>query len=221
MRPATSGCRDLATHSITTSYGGDAIDLASASAGLTQTVKAADFTIAANPGTVSVSQVQSATITLTITPQGSFATPVSFSCANLPALASCTFSPVSITPNSNAATTTVTVTTVGSSPAAMPVPIGGWGNGLRIQWPIWISTISLLVLAFFAKFSEREKWKLHIRNGVAACALLFVLGAVGGCAGSGSRPMTPTGTTQVQIIAATSGSAPTSHSATVTVTVTP
>jgi DNA-binding beta-propeller fold protein YncE len=60
----------------------------------------ADFVVSPT-GRATITAGQSGTITLTVMPLGSFTSPISFSCTGLPALAGCTFSPASVTPNSS------------------------------------------------------------------------------------------------------------------------
>ena len=76
-----------------------------------------------NPSSATVTAGQSGTFTLTVTPQGSFTSPISFSCSGLPALAGCTFSPASVTPNSSTVTSTLTITTTAQT-ASLASPFG-------------------------------------------------------------------------------------------------
>ena len=110
-------------HSITAVYAGDTNNTGSTSSVLTQTVNAASFTVTFNPTSRTVAAGQSGTFTLTVTPQGSFTNPISFSCSGLPALAGCTFSPASVTPNSGAVTSTLTITTTAQT-ASLASPLG-------------------------------------------------------------------------------------------------
>src|SRR5207245_9508082 len=54
-----------------------------------------DSSVASSPSSATITAGQSGTFTLTVTPQGSFTSPISFSCSGLPALAGCAFSPAS------------------------------------------------------------------------------------------------------------------------------
>ena len=79
-----------------------------------------DFSVAATPTALSVSAGSSGTATVSVTPQGGFASAVSFACSGLPSGASCSFLPATVTPSGTAAsTTTLTVTTAAAS-AAIP-----------------------------------------------------------------------------------------------------
>ena len=70
---------------------------------------------------------------LTVTPQGSFTSPISFSCTGLPALAGCGFSPASVTPNSSTVTTTLTITTAAPTASLAP-PFGRRSSPLYAIW---------------------------------------------------------------------------------------
>ena len=108
---------------MTAVYSGDANNTGSTSAVLTQTVNAAGFTLTFNPTSKTITAGQSGTFTLTVTPQGSFTSPISFSCSGLPALAGCAFSPASVTPNSRTVTSTLTITTTAQT-ASLVSPFG-------------------------------------------------------------------------------------------------
>jgi hypothetical protein len=70
----------------------------------------ADFSVTAAPTSLTLSSGQSGTITVSVIPQGGFASRVSFACSQLPPGVGCTFSPATVTPSGGAvATTTVTV----------------------------------------------------------------------------------------------------------------
>lgn len=110
------------THSFTAIYSGDATYSPSSSAAQVLSVPTVppDFAIAATPASVLVGAGQSAAYALTLTPVGGFNSSISFSCSGLPGLAACSFSPASVTLNgSAAATTTMTITTSGTSTAKL------------------------------------------------------------------------------------------------------
>ncbi len=70
-----------------------------------------DFTVTVNPGSLSIPWGQSGSVQLTITPQNGFNQTISFTCSGLPAGATCSFLPPTLTPNVGAVTTTLTITT--------------------------------------------------------------------------------------------------------------
>ncbi len=72
-----------------------------------------NFSVSVAPGLVDVVAGQSSSTTVMVTPLNSFASPVTFSCSGLPAGASCSFAPATVTPahSGAAVSTTLTVTT--------------------------------------------------------------------------------------------------------------
>jgi subtilisin family serine protease len=71
-----------------------------------------DYSVSASPSSVTVSAGSSARYTATVSALGgTFPSSVALSCSGLPAAASCTFSPASVTPGSGTANSTMTVTT--------------------------------------------------------------------------------------------------------------
>src|ERR1700723_967670 len=81
-----------------------------ARAGYTNNVFPPAFSIAGSPGSISVTAGGSGTATISVSPQGGFASAVTFGCSGLPAGASCSFSPASVTPPGTVSTS-VTITT--------------------------------------------------------------------------------------------------------------
>lgn len=76
----------------------------------------ADFSIAASPTSASVKHGQSVKFTITVSPVGgAFSSSVGLTCSGLPSGASCGFSPSSVTPGANGATSTLTVSTMGKT----------------------------------------------------------------------------------------------------------
>jgi hypothetical protein len=101
------------TDSITVVYGGDSYFAGSTSAAVNQVVM--DFTVAANPPLQTVTAGQNATPSITVTPQNSFASTVSFACSVQPVGPTCSLSPTSVTPSGSAISSTLTVYTTASS----------------------------------------------------------------------------------------------------------
>src|SRR5205823_5889035 len=76
---------------------GSANYLSSSSTAVTETVVAPDYTIAANPTTLTIQRGNTGTSALKLTPSGGFTGQVAFTCTGLPQYASCTFLPASVT----------------------------------------------------------------------------------------------------------------------------
>ena len=85
------------TATIQATYGGDANFTQSTSAPLTETIVTPGFTASVNPTSLTLPLASSGMVTLTITPQGGFTGPVSFSCGTLPEDFSCSFAMPSVT----------------------------------------------------------------------------------------------------------------------------
>jgi Bacterial Ig-like domain (group 3) len=210
----TSGSATYATsalvagsHSITAQYGGDTNFAGSTSSAVTITVTAVapSFALGASPTSVSISTTgSSGTTTLTVTPAGGFAQPVSFACTGLPSEASCTFAPSTVTPGATAATTVLTISTTAPSVKK------GSGND-RSSLTRWATFASLgMLILTFRPSRNRIRWlAVLLTLGVAAS----VVSCGGGSSGSGgngggggpSDPGTPTGTSTVTVTA-TAGS---------------
>jgi hypothetical protein len=125
------------------------------------------FTIAATPTTLSLSGGTSGTVALKIAPQDGFNAPVTFSCAGLPAGATCAFSPASVTPTGGAVSTTLTIATAANRAAAV-----------RTQPMISPTVIALGVLIF--------GWRRRRGSSLMVIALVFAaLGALVACGGGG------------------------------------
>jgi hypothetical protein len=208
FKPTASGAR-AGTLTITDNAPGSPQSVALSGQG-------ADFSLSASPTSASVSPGGSASFTISVTPAGGFNQAVTLSCASgLPALASCSFTPASVTPNGTAATATLTVsTTAGSSalprfstrrapPQAGPKP------------PLWLGVL-LVWLAYVG-------WRLK-RSGIRRVWLLWgtvlllaaLAASCGGGGGGGGSPGTPAGTYTISVSGSGSGL---SHNTQVTLTV--
>ena len=174
-----------------------------------------DFAVAASPATLSVSPGATGTSTLTVTPANGFSQQVSFGCSGLPALASCSFSPSTVTPTGSAATTTLTISTTASTTAQNEVPSTG---AQPLRWAA--SFAGLFFLASLGAIRKRRSLQLTM---LGACVLLGTLQGCGGGSGhSGTtkNPGTPAGTSTVTITATSgSGSSALSQTATISLTV--
>jgi hypothetical protein len=144
------------------------------------------FAFSVAPASVTVNPGGQGTATLTITPQNGFNSAVSFACSGLPARATCSFNPASVSPTS-ATNVTVTINAPARASAIRPgmrplEPVAALACGVWLVcrrkrlgqgcWPAWAIALGCLVL-------------------VSAC-------------GGGSS--TPTPTTSTVTVAATSGS---------------
>jgi N-acetylneuraminic acid mutarotase len=152
------------------------------------------FTLGVSPSALTINSGSQGTATLTVTPQYGFNSAVSFSCFGLPAGASCSFSPATVTPSGSSATTQLTIAVSGQSSAFQPES--------RPFLPV------AALAALFGLFGWKRRRGLQF---MALLAMAFVgLGLISACgggggAGGGGGSVTPPVTSTVTVIA-TSGS---------------
>ncbi len=202
------GILAVGAHSLTASYAGDDKFAASASAAVTINIANTDFSLAPSPASAAVIAGQSTQFMLTVTPAGGFANTVTFSCSQVAGII-CAFSPASVTPTNETASTTLTVTTSAS--------VSRYG----ILLPTLRRPCSLLVaLVLFSIVLWRIKSVRMPRTSVlaatAAGAIVALALVTGGCGGYGSGTQPNRGTASI-VVTAQSGTI--SHSATIKVTV--
>ncbi len=156
-----------------------------------------DFTVAADPATVSVTQGTAATLAITRTAAAVSPGPLILSCEGLPAGARCSFSPAALPLLGPTASSTLTITTDGSA-AALALTGTAAGGG---RW-------ALLLLGLGAAFVGRA-WRRNALGPLAAAAAALALGVSlscgggGGGGGGGGPTLTPVapGTYPVQVVA--------------------
>jgi subtilase family serine protease len=193
--------------SVTASYSGDATFAASTSAAVIVTVCTPPFCIgtsAANP----VSQGGTATSTVTVTSAAGFTGTVTFACtAGLPAEATCTFTPASVTPPANG-----TVTSTLSIATVAPSAVFGYRrnpeSGPGPQAPLLVLVIGLLgMMGLAATYKWLPARRTSLRWPVmAAIVILATVGMVScGSSGSSGNAGTPVGSYTVAVTG-TSGS---------------
>jgi hypothetical protein len=186
---------------------GDPQGLLTGQATWTVTAAGPDFTIAANPSSLTLARGQSGPVALTLTPtHGQFAAGVTFSCSGLPSQAQCAFAPATISSGSGAATVTLTLTTAARS-GLMPVRL----DLAPPLAPTWGTLLLSLLLLEVGRRTRR-------RRVLLACVVLLTVAAfVTACGSSASgNPGTPIGTYTVAVTAASNG---TSHTATIVLVV--
>jgi sugar lactone lactonase YvrE len=199
-------------NAMTAVYSGDANFIASTSNAVAELVEDFNLTLAsANTGNEITEPGQAAVFTFNITPiDGAFNFPITLSATGLPAGASVSFNPATITPGSTATTFTMTVLI----PATAQ---------LRRQ-ELWHGSETVVLALLLLPFGRRmRRGGLRLRSLlVAGFTLLGLVATVGliGCGGnSGFFGQTQKSYTITVVGTATSGSATLQHSTTVTVTV--
>lgn len=208
----------VGTHTISVAYGGDTDFSTSASSTVSQTVNAADFTLAATGSPVTVPVGQSGTATITVTPEGLFGSTITFSCSGLPAESNCVFNPPSFTPNSAVTSSTVTLTTTAPSAA---FPSDQFERFTPLTLGIWLTGISGLILLA----QRRRQMGRWVRCGATLAVVLAFAAFMSSCGGGGGggggggngNPGTPRGTSTVVVTASSSGNV--SHQVNITFTV--
>jgi hypothetical protein len=194
----------IGTDSITANYAGDDNYLSVSSAPATIDVAATStYSLAAGSTSLTITQGQSGTATISLTPVGGFSDPVQFSCSGLPQFATCTFAPPSMTPGASASKTTMTIATNVQTGELL------WPNGLDY------AAVLLLGLGGIRRFRHRIR-----RMSVPFCLILFAaaIGCAVGCGGGSSSMshVTPPGVSTV-VVSGHSGSNVQKVSLTVTI----
>jgi len=194
----TTALVTIGTDSITAVYPGDANNLPSTSSALTETVTAATFTISATPATQTITSGGTATVSITVTPQGIYTSPITFTATLTPtSSATVTFNPTTVTPNGSTATTTLTITGATSGPqhAANSAKKSSALNASLLWTPIGLAGL------FLVGRRKKSDWRI-VRHFMLAAALALIAITMFGCGGSSSHP---TQTYQVQITATSAG----------------
>jgi polygalacturonase len=191
----TTSTLSVGSHSLTAQYGGDSNFASSTSSEVSVTVNSptpADFSLSTGATSGTVTNAETAPVTLNVTPVNGFNSTIAFACSGLPAGVSCSFNPSTVAPSgSTPVSTTVTFAASsltmlqGASAAVLALSLGGWllAGARRRSQSLW------LVIAFSTA----------------------VLGGISGCGGGN-------GTTVVSTITITAVSGNTSHSTTFTLT---
>jgi hypothetical protein len=160
------------TRTLSASYAGDAV-LTSATGGpITEMVS--DYTMQAQPASLTLSGEQAGSATITVIPLGGSTQTVSFSCGNLPAKLTCAFAPASVTLDGvNAGTVKITV---GSAVATA---------GALAKSRIWGVVSTMAFAGLLLPFGRRRKLK-RVFGTLAMLTMLSLF--AGGCGSSNRTP---------------------------------
>lgn len=220
------------SHSLTAAYAGSGTYTSSTSEATPVSAAASttpDFSVAVSPASLSLTQGQSGTTTVSVTPlnASSLTAPmfVTVSCSGLPDQSSCTFTPesVEILPNATAASTSsMLITTVSGSAANKTAP-QPFRTASPIAWALLLPGLGLAGLAFGAR---RRAWLSRL-SLLGLVAVVTMLGTTG-CnplynyknhGPTANRP-TPAGTYTITVAAQSSnGVTATTHTTTLALTV--
>jgi hypothetical protein len=164
-------------HSISANYSGDANRDPSISSTVSLAVFPADFSISSNVAAATLNAGQSVQEVITIFSNPSFTSPLTFSCSGLPALAACSFSPATISPNATFQSSTLTITTTG--PSAMTWPSGPTrGRPFEVLATIFPGFAALMLLAGWKRQSLRRR--ILVAVSFTSLALFSSCGGGGG-----------------------------------------
>ncbi|MGA2966194.1 MAG: protease pro-enzyme activation domain-containing protein [Terriglobales bacterium] len=207
----TTGVVTVGSDSISAVYGGDANNQGSTSNTLTETVGAATFTMpagSATPATQTISSSGTATITVTVTPQGIYTSPITFTATLSPTSnATVTFNPATVTPNGGTATTTLTITGATAAAIAKSLRAGNGSvparNGMKLSALNAFALWTPIGLAGIFLLGRRKKgdWRVA-RQFLLAAALVVIALTMFGCS---SSPTPQTYQVQITATAAASG----------------
>ena len=192
-------------HTITALYVGDGNYASARSNSATQTVTAADFSLAANPASIMIPRGSSGQITITATELGSFNTAVTLTCGSLPQYASCVFSPSAMSWSGGTASSTLTVSTTYAGASAQLKH--------RMMW-LAVFTFGLPGLLLFGGRKQLTQRRV-LASLLLMMAMTMVLG-LGACGTNSGALETPKANYTIPVTA-TGGT--TSHTVTLTVTV--
>jgi len=95
------------------------------------------FSLAVSPASATVASSQSATFTITVTPENGFAQGVSLSCSGLSSADKCSFSPSSITPSGSPATSTLTIAPASAARTGVAPFWSKLGGGFALSLVLW------------------------------------------------------------------------------------
>ncbi len=201
------------THTITASYSGDITFAATNSSAVSLTISVAPaITFAANPTTLTLTHGTSGTATITGTPVGGYTGNVTFACGVLPASASCSFAPATLTFNgtNTAQSSTLTFSTLGTTAQLERGPLGKTLAGVAF---------ALMLLPFGTmrlRFSGLRKVYLVPLLLIAATIGIAGLTGCGGSTPSSTPATTPPGSYTVPVVV-TAGTSASTINLTVTV----
>lgn len=212
----TTSALAVGTHSITTAYAASGNFAPSTSAAVQIVVTGApDFSVTASPASLSMVSGTSATAVFTVTPVNGYGGTLTFSCGTLPAHASCTFAPGTLTFTATAQSpqsSTMTFTTRQMTASLQPGPTHSHGLS-----PIAFATsLPFGILALALGYRGRKARNLPRLCSALAFAVLAGILGIAGCGSQSATPATAAGTYTVPVTV-TDGT--TSHSVSYSVTV--
>jgi sugar lactone lactonase YvrE len=208
---AVSNSLAAGSHTIGATYTSSSVDFGNSDATRIFSVgQAPPPTVTVTPGASSLSVVAGGfvTDTITVTPMGGYSGTLQFSCANLPQNATCSFQPSTLTLSgtSGPQKTVVTIQTAGNAAVLRGGKFFAPVNNALLSAVFWSPGLLSMVLA-----GRKRRISTRSYYVVVLLAVLAGVGLMSGCGGSPAKsvaptaPVTPAGTSTVQISATASG----------------
>ena len=152
------------------------------------TILLADYSLSVTPPLDTIVSGAPPSYTVALTPTNGVNKPVQFSCTNLPAGATCAFSPSSVTPDGSVQTVKMTVSTIKSTSSIWgpTLPFRSWPPG--IMFLSWIAALALAIgLWRYRRFAQaaRAHPRLAVPRFVAVMVALALLSCLSACRPTG------------------------------------
>jgi hypothetical protein len=188
---------------------------------------APNFAFASTPLSVTVTAGNPASYALTVTGSYGYSGNVTFTCAGLPTLATCSFSPATVTPNGNVVMpSTLSIgTTAATTSMAQPALPNSNPAGLTLLASLGGLGLFGLVIGGSGKQRNRRRVQLAIFLGIMLVMTVAFVGCGSGGSNSNSTPPpvttsgTAAGTYTVTVTATGSGTSAITHTVNLTLVV--
>ncbi|MGA2438069.1 MAG: Ig-like domain-containing protein [Acidobacteriaceae bacterium] len=182
----TTSSLPAGTDQITASYAGDMNFLPAPSASFSETITpliAPSFAVTVTPNPVSVGVGYAAILSVSVTPLNGFAQNVNLACGNLPAEATCIFTPSAIAGGAGSATLIVVTTAPHSCGTTQPYFLGGNRGGPGLA-PLALPALAGLLAIFIP---GKRRWLRALLAVLLAAGATHLIGC-STCTDLGTRP---------------------------------
>jgi hypothetical protein len=205
---ATGGCSpSTGSSTVNCPFGSSSVTLMGTADGVTFStpiktqIIVTSFKVGASPASNSIAPGQSASYQITVSPQfGPYGNAISLACTGLPPEAACVFTPPTVTPNSQAATVQLAISTAAASWLLPMIQFNGIGNCV---WLLGFGALFLL-LRRAVWVNSCPAWARNLAAFLALASILAGLAVLPDCGGGNSssmNPGTPAGTYTVNVTA--------------------